>query len=118
MPRDDSWRPDYDKVKDIMRPYNAQEDDVPQPEGGAPKSTQGARDWQQKLAEEARQQHKTQARSRRRIWPGVFLRHEPAPKQKTGKRSVALARAYRLHVTAQIAPLGQPDGMAWAPANP
>ena len=104
MPKDTSWRPDYDKMKDIMRPYSAQEDEAPQPGGGAPKAKEGERDWRAKVAEEDRQQHRSDARSRRRIWPGLSLQRKSEPGKKKKRRSAALARTYWLHVAAQIAP--------------
>ena len=102
MPKDTSWRPDYDKVKDIMRPYNEKEDDAPQPDDGAPAPEEGERDWRAKVAEEDRQQHRTEARSRRRI--GLSLGRKPGPDKKKKKRGAGLARACQLHAAAQIAP--------------
>ena len=64
----------------------------------------GERDWELKVAEEDRQQHRSEARSRRRIWPGMSLRHKKEPKQK-GKRGAALARTGWMRVAAQIVPI-------------
>jgi len=102
MAKNDGWRPEYDEVKDIMRPYEAS-DDTTQPEGGAPEIPEGERDWRAKRAEEDRQQLKSKARSRRRIWPGVSLGGKAGPKKKK-KRGAALARLYRMRVAAQLAP--------------
>jgi len=85
----------WEDVEDIMRPYDASDD--------APKAKEAERDWRLKVQEEDRQQHKSEARSRRRIW-GLSLRRESEPDKKKKKRGGAIARAYQVRVAAQIAP--------------
>jgi len=103
MPKDVGWRPDYERLSDIMQPYEAS-DDAQQPEDSAQKVTVGTRDWRAKVAAEDRQRHRSQARSRRRIWPGIFLRREAEPDRRDAKRGVAIARTDQPRVAAQIAP--------------
>jgi len=94
----------WEEVDDIMRPYEPSDDTQPAAPA-APMASEGERLWQLKVLEEERQQQKTEARSRRRIWPGISLRRKPGPaKADKKKRAASLARIYRLRVAAQVAP--------------
>jgi len=100
----DKYGIDREEVSDLVRFFDeAEPDDAAQPGGGKPRATPGEQDWQRKVAEEDRQQHKTEARSRRRIW-GMSLRRRAGPQKKKKKHGAALARVYRMRVAAQVAP--------------
>jgi len=101
MARED-WRPDWDEVKDIMRPIEEKEGDET-PQVDLTRLSDSERDWRARIEEEDRQQHIRERKAR--LWTRMSWssRREERP-EKTKKRQRQAPRSGRGGLAAQVVP--------------
>jgi len=111
----EDWRPEYDEMKDILRPIEKPEESpaqasAPPPKGNAPthaqtfkqKFTEAEREWQAKRAEEERQRRRSDAKAQRLMF-ALPIRREARPEGQEKRRENAVLGAWP-HIASLVVP--------------